>query len=77
MASSGDGAKRVEVGFSGGQAIVMRISDDAYRSLRQAVQGGDGWYELETLDGPVAVDLREIVFVKREPEEHRIGFSGT
>jgi hypothetical protein len=69
--------KRVEVGFSGGQAIVVRIADDVYDRFRKAVQDGKGWHELETLDGVVALDLGEVVFVKREPGEHRIGFSGT
>jgi hypothetical protein len=69
--------KRVEVGFSGGQAIVVRIADDIYDKLRKAVQDGKGWHELDTLDGVVALDLGEVVFVKREPGEHRIGFSGT
>jgi hypothetical protein len=69
--------KRVEVGFSGGQAIVVRIADDVYDKLRRVVQDGKGWHELDTLDGVVALDLGEVVFVKREPGEHRIGFSGT
>jgi hypothetical protein len=68
--------KRVEVGFSGGQAIVVRIGDDEYDRLRRAVQDGKGWQELDTLDGVVVLDLGEVVFVKREPVEHRIGFSG-
>jgi hypothetical protein len=71
-----DEPRRVEVGFSGGQAIVMRISERSYGDLRKAVQGRDGWYELETIDGVVALDLGEVVFVKRDTGEHRVGFSG-
>jgi hypothetical protein len=67
--------KRVEVGFSGGQAIVVRIADGTYDRLRKAVQNGKGWYELDTADGVVALDVGEVVFVKREPDEHRIGFT--
>jgi hypothetical protein len=69
--------KRVEVGFSGGQAIVVRIADDVYDRLRKAVRDGKGWHELDSLDGIVALDVGEVVFVKREPDEHRIGFSGS
>ena len=68
--------KRVELGFSGGQAIVVRIRDDAYERLVRAVQNGKGWHELDTPDGVVALDVTEVVFVKREPVEHRIGFTG-
>jgi hypothetical protein len=70
-------AKRVEVGFSGGQAITLRLTDRGFADLRKAVQGRDGWFELETADGPVALDSSQVVFVKRESGEHRIGFSGT
>jgi hypothetical protein len=68
--------KRVEVGFAGGQSVVMRISESTYEKLRKAIQGGDRWYELDSADGVVALDLGQVVFVKRESEEHRIGFSG-
>jgi hypothetical protein len=71
-----DKVKRVEVGFSGGQAIVMRLSEQAYGDLRKAVRDRDGWYELDTPDGVVVLDLSHVVFVKGEAEEHRVGFSG-
>jgi hypothetical protein len=68
--------RRVEVGFSGGQAIVLRLNDGAYADLRNAVTQGGGWYEQDTPDGVVALDLRQIVFVKRDAGDHRVGFSG-
>jgi hypothetical protein len=74
MARDGE-VKRVEVGFSGGQLIAMRLSAGAYEDLRKAVTKRDGWYEVDSADGPVALDLGQIVFVKREPDEHRVGFS--
>jgi hypothetical protein len=68
--------KRVEVGFSGGQAILMRLSDDAYAALRRVVQEKSGWYELDTEDGVVALDLGEVVYLKSDSADHRVGFSG-
>lgn len=76
MARETEEPRRVEVGFSGGQGIVIKVSEKQYDGLRKAVQDRDGWYELDTPDGVVALKLAEIVFVKREPGEHRIGFSG-
>lgn len=76
MARDAGDAKRVEVGFSGGQLIVMRLTANAYDDLRKSVTKRDGWYEVESADGVVAIDLGQVVFVKREPEEHRVGFSG-
>lgn len=68
--------RRVEVGFSGGQVIPLRIAEDAYERLRRALQEGGGWYELETMDGLVAVNLAQVVFLRLEATEHRVGFSG-
>ena len=76
MATERREIKRVEVGFSGGQAITLRLTDSAYEDLRKAVQNREGWYEVDSSDGVMALDLREVVFVKREHEEHRVGFAG-
>jgi hypothetical protein len=67
---------RVEIGFSGGQVVSLRISDEMLRDLRKALDKAEGWSDLETEDGAVALDLREVVFVRGAPGEHRIGFSG-
>jgi hypothetical protein len=71
-----DEPKRVDVGFSGGQAISIRVSQKAYENLRKAVQGGNGWYEVESAEGLVALNLGQVVFVKLDTGEHRVGFSG-
>ena len=67
---------RVEIGFSGGQVVAVRVSDEKLMDLRKALDKADGWSDLETEDGTVAVDLREVVFVRGAPGEHRIGFTG-
>jgi hypothetical protein len=69
-------AGRVEIGFSGGQVVAVRISDEKLKDLRKALDRADGWSDIETEDGMVALDLREVVFVRGAPGEHRIGFTG-
>jgi len=76
MARNAGDLRRVEVGFSGGQAILMRLEDKSYDQLRRAVQDGKRWYEVESEDGVIALDLGQVVFVKLETAEHRVGFSG-
>jgi hypothetical protein len=69
-------AGRVEIGFSGGQVVAVRMNEEKVRDLRKALDKADGWSDVETEDGTVALDLREVVFVRGAPGEHRIGFSG-
>ena len=76
MARDDGDIRRVEVGFSGGQVILMRVGDKAYDQLRRAVQDGKRWYEVETVDGVVALDLGQVLFLKLEAADHKVGFSG-
>ena len=76
MARNSGELRRVEVGFAGGQAILMRLEEKAYDQLRRAVQDGKRWYEVDSLDGLIALDLEQVVYMKLEAAEHRVGFSG-
>lgn len=77
MARDEGEARRVEVGFTGGQVILMRLSERSHEQLRRAVQDGkQRWYEAETIDGIVGLDLGQVSFLKLEASEHRVGFSG-
>lgn len=76
-------ANRVEIGFDGGQVMVARLSGEQLDALKQAVSSTDklaseagGWYELESTDGAISLDLRKVVFVRRAAASHTIGFSG-
>jgi hypothetical protein len=68
--------KRIEVGFIGGQVVSLKIDDEALSGLRKAVEDGDGWHDLETEDGTIALDLAKIVFIRAAGSPHTIGFSG-
>ena len=69
-------AERVSIGFSGGGVVEIRIDDAKLRDLRQALDQADGWYDIDAEEGLVAVDLRQIVFVRSATTPHRIGFTG-
>jgi hypothetical protein len=68
--------RRIEVGFAGGQVIPMRLENKAYEQLQRAVQDGKRWTEVETADGMVSLDLGQVVFMKLESPDHKVGFSG-
>jgi hypothetical protein len=65
--------RRISVGFQGGQVLALRVSDDQLKGLYKALDGG-GWHELETEDGPVRVYLGQVVYVRAEDEDSRVGF---
>jgi hypothetical protein len=65
---------RVDIGFQGGQTLSVRVEGDEYSGLHKAVAKGDGWYELKTQDSDVFLNLGEVVYVRLDTEEHRVGF---
>jgi hypothetical protein len=78
MEGFGDGPRRVDIGFAGGQAIAARIREDAYKALRDALGSdrGERWHELQSDDGDVAIDLSQVVYVRLDNAEQRVGFRG-
>ena len=66
--------RRVDLGFSGGQVLPLRMRADEHESLRRALEDGGGWHMVRTEDSEVSVDLRQVVYVRLETEKHRVGF---
>ena len=70
-------ATRVDIGFSGGQVLSVRMLESAYEELRQALgsAGSDaGWHELKTEDSELSLHLAQVVYVRLDTEKHRVGF---
>jgi hypothetical protein len=67
---------RIDIGFQGGQVLPVRVKTDEYESLRRALgnEKADRWFELKTQDSEVALDLAQVVYVRLDTEEHRVGF---
>jgi hypothetical protein len=63
----------VSIGFHGGQALALRMSDGQLKSLNEAL-GGAGWHDIESEDGPVRVDLAQVVYVSADRDESHVGF---
>ena len=68
--------RRIDIGFKGGQVLPARVKQDAYDALRKALTEGDKerWHELETLDSKIAIDLAQVVYVRIDTEDQRVGF---
>jgi hypothetical protein len=67
--------RRAALGFQGGQVLSLRLPEEALTSLRQTIrEGRERWQEVEAADGAVLVDLGQVVYLRVESDEHRVGF---
>lgn len=65
--------RRVSVGFQGGQVLSLRVTEEQLQTLYRAL-GDGGWHELETEDGPVRIYLGQVVYVRLDEGDQRVGF---
>jgi hypothetical protein len=65
--------RRVSVGFQGGQVLALRVTEEQLETLHRAL-GNGGWHELETEEGPVRLDLGQVVYVRTEENDAHVGF---
>ena len=66
--------KKVEIGLGVAQVVSARLTDDELTRLRQAVERGEGWFDLETDDGTLVINLAVVVFLKVAGAPHSVGF---
>ena len=68
--------RRIVIGLLGPQLLDLRVSDDAYKALRKAIEDGDSerWHVLPTQDSEVLVDLSKVVYLTLTSGQHRTGF---
>jgi hypothetical protein len=71
-----DESRRIDIGFQGGPVLPTRVKESAYQELHKALakDRGDRWFELETLDSKISIDLAQVVYVRIDTEEQRVGF---
>jgi hypothetical protein len=77
MEASGDNKpRRVDIGFSGGQVLALRLKREEYESLRKGLESDHGarWHEVKSEDSDVSVDLAQVVYVRLDTERHSVGF---
>jgi hypothetical protein len=70
------GAEKAAIGFAGGQVVEVKLAAAKLKDLRKALDGDGGWFDIETEDGNVSVDLGQIQFIRSAAAPHGIGFSG-
>jgi hypothetical protein len=72
---SPNAVRRTAVGFHGGQVLSLRLSEEVLTSLRETLkEGKERWVEVEASDGAVLVDVGQVVYLRVESDDQRIGF---
>jgi hypothetical protein len=67
-------ARRVSIGFDGGQVLALRLSDEQLTMLNGALASAGGWHDVDAEDGPVRLDLGKVVYVSADKSESHVGF---
>jgi hypothetical protein len=71
-----DTPRRIDIGFQGGQVLPVRVTQEVHDEFRKALSNSnaDRWFELHTLDSEVHIDLSQVVYVRLDTEDSRVGF---
>ena len=77
MAAAGK-PRRVDIGFQGGQAFAVRLTEDELGDLKGALESdrADRWHTITSEDSEVLIDLSQVVYVRVDTEARGVGFSG-
>jgi hypothetical protein len=69
-------SRRIDIGFQGGQVLPARVKQNAFDGLRRALtdERSQRWFELETVDSKISVDLAQVVYVRIDTEAQHVGF---
>ena len=69
-----DERARVDIGFTGGQVLSLRLEKGVFEELRRAVEGDTRFYDVDAGESNVTLDLSQVVYLRVETEDHRVGF---
>ncbi len=65
--------QRVTIGFTGTQVLGVRLEESDLNSLLKALASGD-WYDLTVDDGTIRLNLSQVIYVRTNLDEHKVGF---
>jgi hypothetical protein len=68
--------RNVDIGFAGGSGISLRLREGAYHALRDALGSdrAERWHGVDADGAEVTLDLSQVVYVRLDTEEQRVGF---
>ena len=68
--------RRTDIGFQGGQVLVVRAAQESYDKLVGALGDDEAqrWHTFDTDESQIEVDLSQVVYVSRESGDQKVGF---
>ena len=69
-----DQRAKVDIGFTGGQVLALRLEAGVFDELRKAIEGDTRFFDVDAGDSNVTLDLAQVVYLRVETEDHRVGF---
>jgi hypothetical protein len=69
-------SRRIDIGFQGGQVLPARVTQAVYDGLSGVLtdERSQRWFELETVDSKISIDLSQVVYVRIDTEAQHVGF---
>jgi len=66
----------MDVGFKAGAVLAVRAEAEAYDALLAALEDerADRWQTLDTDDSQILIDLSQVIYIRRERGDQRVGF---
>ena len=68
--------QRISIGFQASPPVALRVPQAELDKLNDAL-GGEGWHVLEGEDGTLKLSLPNVLWVRVEKDEQRVGFGLT
>lgn len=65
--------QRVTIGFTGTQVLSVRLEEADLNAMLKALADG-AWHDLAVDDGTIRLNLGEVVYVRTNLDEHKVGF---
>jgi hypothetical protein len=65
--------QRVTIGFTGTQVLGVRLDEADLNGLLEALGSGE-WYDLTVDDGTIRLNLGQVIYVRTNLDEHKVGF---
>jgi hypothetical protein len=65
--------QRISIGFQASPPVALRVTQEELDRLNGAL-GGEGWHDLNGEDGLLRLSLQNVLWVRVEKDEQRVGF---